>query len=275
VCASRLLLPFLTVAGLVGVAVPAAAASADAGPPPRVMASLGDSITRGFNACGFFVDCTSRSWSTGDARVNSHYLRIRAVDGPLTGHNDNDARTGAVAADVAGQAATAVGQHADYVTLLIGANDACTATEAAMTPVATFRGQVDAALGTINAGRPDARILVLSIPDIKHLWQVQRGNLFARAVWDLGGVCQSMLANAGSNAAGDNARRDRVRQRVVDYNAALAASCAAHAHCRFDGNAVFGTNFTTAMVSNFDFFHPNATGQTMLAQVSYAAGFGW
>jgi hypothetical protein len=29
------------------------------------------------------------------------------------------------------------------------------------------------------------------------------------------------------------------------------------------------------MVSNFDYFHPNATGQAMLARVSYAAGFGW
>jgi lysophospholipase L1-like esterase len=273
--ASRILLPLLVTAGLVGIALPAASATADAGPPPAVMASLGDSITRGFNACGFFVDCTSRSWSTGDARVNSHYLRIRAVNAALTGHNDNDARTGAVAADMAGQAATAVGQRADYVTLLIGANDACRASEAAMTPVATFRTQIDTALTTINTGRPDARILVLSIPDLKHLWQVQSGNLFARAVWQVGGICQSMLANSASRAAADNARRDRVRQRVVDYNAALAASCAAHAHCRFDQNAVFGFDFTTAMISNFDFFHPNATGQTQLAAVSYAAGFGW
>jgi lysophospholipase L1-like esterase len=273
--ASRILLPLLVTIGLVGLTLPASAATADAGPPPAVMASLGDSITRGFNACGFFVDCTSRSWSTGDARVNSHYLRIRAGDPALTGHNDNDARTGAVAADVAGQAATAVAQRADYVTLLIGANDACRGSEAAMTPVATFRAQVDAALTRVNAGRPDARILVLSIPDIKRLWQVQSGNLFARAVWAAGGICQSMLVNSGSTAPADNARRDRVRQRVVDYNAALAASCAAHAHCRFDGNAVFRFAFTAAMISNFDFFHPNATGQTQLAAVSYAAGFGW
>lgn len=47
-------------------ATPATPAVADPGPPPTSMASLGDSITRGFNACGWYVDCTSRSFSTGD-----------------------------------------------------------------------------------------------------------------------------------------------------------------------------------------------------------------
>jgi hypothetical protein len=58
-----------------GVPGPARAA----GTLPDSVAGLGDSITRGFNACGFFLDCTSRSWSTGSySYVNSHYRRILA-----------------------------------------------------------------------------------------------------------------------------------------------------------------------------------------------------
>src|SRR6478672_5578482 len=127
-----------------------APASAAASPPPNSMASLGDSITRGFNACGFFVDCPARSFATGTASsVNSHYQRILRVNPAISGHNNNDARSGAKAADMAGQARTAVGQGVQYVTLLIGANDACTSSESTMTSVATFRSQIDAALTTL------------------------------------------------------------------------------------------------------------------------------
>jgi lysophospholipase L1-like esterase len=246
-------------------ATPAAAASA-----PSSMASLGDSITRGFNACGFYVDCTSRSFSTGtDPAVNSHLQRI----GAATGHND--ARSGAEAQDLPGQADAAVGQGVQYVTILIGANDACASTEAGMTPVATFRGYVDTALGKLKA-LPDAKILVISIPDLRRLWEVGKGNVLARTAWSLLGICQSMLANPTSTAAADVARRDRVRQRVVDYNTQLAAACAAYgSNCRFDDNAVFNFRFTLAEVSGWDYFHPDTDGQRALAQVSYAAGYGW
>ena len=263
-------------AAAVGLASAAGAASSDAGPPPNSMASLGDSITRGFNACGWYVDCTSRSWSTGDyGAVNSHYLRIRAVNSAITGHNYNDARTGATAADLAGQAGTAVGQGVGYVTVLIGANDACKDSESQMTPVSTFRAQVDAGLDRIKASLPTARIFVASIPDLKRLWEVAKGDWRARFYWSIGGICQTMLRNPTSTAQADVDRRNRVRQRVIDFNSQLQQSCAARLYCRYDGNAVFNYQFTFGMLSGWDYFHPNTGGQAALAQVTYAAGFGW
>jgi lysophospholipase L1-like esterase len=254
-------------------ATPADAASS----PPSAMASLGDSITRGFNACGFYVDCTSRSFGTGgDTTINSHYLRVRTVNPAINGNAFNDARSGAKVQDLPGQAATAVGQGVQYVTILIGANDACTGSESSMTAVSTFRGHLDTALARLKAGLPSAQVLLLSIPDVKRLWEVGRGNLLARTAWSLFGICQSLLANPTSTAAADEARRDRVRQRVVDFNAQLAQACAAYgANCRFDGNAVFNFRFSLSQVSGWDYFHPDADGQRALAQISYAAGFGW
>jgi lysophospholipase L1-like esterase len=277
------LVPRLTVTCLAAVLVLAGPATAPAtaqtgpGPAPDSMASMGDSITRGFNACGFYVDCTSRSFSTGDSTsVNSHYLRIRAVNPAINGRNFNHAVSGARVDDMPGQAASVVARNVEYVTILIGANDACTSTEASMTPVSTFRGQIDSALGTLQAGLPDAKVFVMSIPDIKRLWEVGRTNFWARTFWSIGNICQSMLDNPTSFAAADVARRDRVRQRVVDYNTQLAAACAAHGpNCRFDGNVVFQFPFTLDQVSGWDYFHPNTTGQRMLAQVTYQAGFGW
>lgn len=259
------------------VALAAGPANADAGPPPSSMASMGDSITRGFNACGWYVDCPSRSFSTGtDSAVNSHYLRVRAVNPAINGRNHNVARTGAKSADMPGQADAAVAQNVGYVTMLIGANDACTSSESSMTPVATFRANIDAALSRLKSGLPNARVFVISIPDVHRLWTVGRNDLLARTAWSLFGICQSLLANPTSNAQADVDRRNRVRQRVVDYNTQLAQACAAYGpNCVFDGNAVFNYPFTLAQLSGWDYFHPNADGQQVLASVSYAAGFRW
>ncbi|MDH6461273.1 lysophospholipase L1-like esterase [Micromonospora sp. A200] len=259
------------------VLLAATPAVADPGPPPSAMASLGDSITRGFNACGWYVDCTSRSFSTGDnSTVNSHYLRIRAVNPNIQGRNLNDARSGAKSADMYGQAGTAVSQGVGYVTMLIGANDACTSSESTMTPVATYRANIDSALARLKAGLPNARVLVISIPDIQRLWSVGKGSGSARTAWSAFGICQSMLANPTSTAQADVDRRTRVRQRVVDFNTQLAQACAAYGpNCDFDDNAVFNYPFALSQVSTWDYFHPNTSGQAVLASVSYANGFGW
>ncbi|WP_248960708.1 SGNH/GDSL hydrolase family protein [Sphaerisporangium perillae] len=258
-----ILLPFLP-----------ASAVADAAPVPDSMASMGDSITRGFNACGFYVDCPSRSWSTGSSSsVNSHYLRIRAANPSLVAHND--AKSGAEVADMPGQAQQAVSQDADYVTILIGANDACASSEAGMTSVATFETDFRTTMQTLTTGLPGASIFVASIPDIKRLWEVGKGSLSARTAWAALDICQSMLARPRSTDAADVARRDRVRQRVADYNTVLARVCGEQPTCRYDGGAVFGHPFALSDLSTWDYFHPNTTGQRLLAEVTYQAGYGW
>jgi lysophospholipase L1-like esterase len=259
------------------ILVIASPAFADAGPPPSSMASMGDSITRGFNACGFYVDCTARSFSTGDSGgLYTHYVRIAVLNPAIVGNRYNDARSGAKVADMPGQADLAVSQHVQYVTILIGANDACTSNEASMTPVATFRASIDTALAKLRTGLPGARVEVVSIPDVMRLWAVGKGSWSARTAWSLFGICQSLLAHPTSTSYEDQARRERVRQRVVDFNGQLAAACAAYgSNCVFDNNAVFNYQFVLSQISTWDYFHPNAEGQKALADVSYRNGFNW
>lgn len=257
-------------------AVLAANGTAQAIPPiPSSMSSLGDSITRGFNACGWFYDCTDRSWSTGGyASVNSHYLRIRAKNPSIVRYND--ARSGARMSDLNGQAQTAVSRGVQYVTVLMGANDACTSSEASMTSVATYRAQLDAALATLKNGLPNAAVYLVSVPDIKRLWFIGKDSSSARSAWSQFGICQSMLANPQSTAQADVDRRNRVQQRVIDFNTQLAQACTAYgANCKFDNNAVFNYPFVLSQVSSWDYFHPNTNGQAILASVSYPAGFNW
>jgi len=254
---------------------PLPAQEAVAGSPiPDSMAALGDSITRGFNGCGLFVDCPIRSWSTGsDPAVDSHYLRIKAKNTSLKAYND--AQSGAKMAALEGQAKTAVSQDVDYVTILMGPNDACASSESAMTDVRVFKSQFRTAMRTLRDGLPDAAIFVSSIPDIKRLWSISKDEENARAIWDALRICQSMLANPLSTDEADEARRDRVRQRVIDYNKALAQVCQEDDRCKFDENAVFSYRFTLRDVSIWDYFHPSTAGQALLADVTYQSGFDW
>ncbi|MBB5966971.1 GDSL-type esterase/lipase family protein [Planomonospora venezuelensis] len=268
---------FTGAAALVAALLTPAAASAAEPWRPVVMAALGDSISAGFNVCGWYVACTSRSWTAGDhPEVRSHYLRLRAADGAIDGNNVNLAVPGATSADLAGQMERAVARRADYVTILIGAQDACMSEERRMTPVAVYRQRVAEALRLFRQGRPAGRVLLASIPDLKRLWQVGKDSPVARGFWSVARICQTMLAKPTSMAAADRARRDRVRARVADYNTALARVCAAYGPaCRFDGNALFDYRFTLEHVSGWDYFHPNAAGQRLIARETFAAVDDW
>jgi lysophospholipase L1-like esterase len=239
------------------------------------MASTGDSITRAYNT-GFlpFTDNPAGSWSTGtDTSVNSHYLRLLAVNPAISGRAYNDARSGARMVDLNGQMVTVVGQHVDYVTVLMGGNDVCQPTEAQMTSVDDFRAQFTAAMTTVTTGSPAARVYVVSIPNVYQLWSTLKNNATARFVWSVFGICQSMLANPLSTSKRDVRRRERVLQREIKFNSVLEQVCGHYPQCRFDGNATFNYAFTAADVSTRDYFHPSLTGQRNLAAGTWAVGF--
>jgi len=264
------------VAALLGVALLAIPAETlAAGPYPSAMASTGDSITRAYNT-GFlpFTDNAGASWSTGtNSTVTSHYTRLLALNPKIRGKNYNDARSGARMADLAGQMTTVNSQHVGYVTVLMGGNDVCVPSEAAMTSVADYEAQFTAAMNTLTSGSPSALIFVATIPDVYQLWVTEKDNFSARSTWALFGVCQSMLANPLSMAQADVDRRQRVRQREIYFNDALLRVCTAYRQCRSDGGAVFTTAFTAADVSTRDYFHPSIAGQAKLAAGTWAASY--
>ena len=97
-------------------------------------------------------------------------------------------------ADLYGQVQGVIGRRAEYVTILMGANDVCASSEAGMTDVGVFRAQFEQALASLTASLPTSRVFVSSIPDIYQLFSLYRYDLGANAVWAIAGICQSMLA---------------------------------------------------------------------------------
>ncbi|GAA2478483.1 GDSL-type esterase/lipase family protein [Winogradskya humida] len=243
---------------------------------PSSMAALGDSITAGYGSCAVYVACSRNSWSTGGADgVDSHYGRILAKNSKMKGKARDFAVPGADAADLKAQAASAVDAGSEYVTILIGANDACAGDVSGMTSVKTFRSQVDDGLDRLKKGLPKSRVLVVSIPDIYRLWELGHKDANAVRVWGRG-ICPSMLARPTSTADADDDRRHKVKDRVAAYNTQLEKACAAYGkRCRWDGGSANRVDFSLNLVSKFDYFHPNFDGQKRLADVTWPGKINW
>jgi lysophospholipase L1-like esterase len=255
----------VVLAGL--VAQPAWAAP----PLPSSMAAIGDSITRAYDVCCSYGDHPGQSWSTGSTSydgIASHYERIKRRNPAISGRGYSDAVSGAKMAAAPTQATRAVSQGARYVTILLGANDLCTASPSTMTSPEDFRAQFSQAMAILMAQDRDPYVFVSSIPNIYQLWQVLHTNSLARWVWSTANLCQSMLGASRTEAG---------RQLVVDreqaFNRILAEVCAQYPTCRWDNRAVYNYQFSAGQVSTLDFFHPSLSGQAALARVSWAASW--
>jgi lysophospholipase L1-like esterase len=238
---------------------------------PGSMAALGDSITQAYNACCGPGNQAAQSWSTGSGPsdgITSHYERLLQFTSAIQGSNFNNSVSGAKASDLPRQAAEAVGQGAEYVTMLVGANDLCTPSVEAMTPVEDFRSHVTQALAAMDGMRPRGRIFVSSIPNIYQLWSVLHQEPAARSAWSAARTCQSMLA-----ASNTEEMRQLVVQRQAAFNAVLAEICAQYRNCRSDGGAVYSYAFSAAELSTLDYFHPGVQGQAKLADITWDAAW--
>jgi lysophospholipase L1-like esterase len=276
-----LLMPLLALATLTSAALASAVSLAPAASVasaattavalPNSMASTGDSITRSFNATTsgcFLSDCPQYSWSTGTSTVSSHYQRILAANPQISGNVFNDAKSGAKMIDLDAQLKTAASQAAQYVTVMMGANDVCTSSRATMTPTATLQSQFQTALTDFFAADPNGHAFVSSIPNVYQLWSVLHTNSSARNAWSSFGICQSMLASTNTEAD----RQAVLSQEQADNNA-LATVCAQFVNCKWDNLATFNYQFAASDVSTIDYFHPSISGQTHLAATTWGASF--
>ncbi|MEN3583006.1 SGNH/GDSL hydrolase family protein [Streptomyces sp. ZYX-F-203] len=272
----------LVAAGLVlagcdtdGAAVPRPSASDSPRPEsawdiaPDSLAAVGDSITRGFDACAVLADCPEVSWATG-SRPEVDSLAVRLLGPDATRHSWNHAVSGARMADLAGQMERAAAHRPALVTVLMGANDACRDTVAEMTSVADFRAGFERALGALRQASPGSRVFVAGIPDLMRLWEQGRTDPLAGRVWELG-VCPTMLGDADATDPAATERRETVGRRVEDFNRVLEEVCAEDRLCRTDGGAVHDDAFGPESLSRWDRFHPSVTGQARLAEIAYRA----
>ncbi len=226
-----------------------------------VLAALGDSITTAAGTCGIYFRCLDHSWATG-TQVYSVFQRLRAARPDVNVQPVNLAEPGAGVGYLYTEVLAAVAAKADYVTILIGANDAC---QWPMISAREFREYLDGALDALREGRPRARVEILSIPDVAQLWKIAHGHPLALLIWQLR-ECPSLMVNATSTKAGDVHRRRSFAKRITAYNRELKKACKNYGRrCHWDGGRTHRVKFTLEMVG-VDYFHPSIRGQQELAR---------
>lgn len=233
---------------------------------------MGDSITQGANSCDPWQNCPENSWSTGTNKaVESHLQQLQKLSPKADIKAYNNAHSGSTSFDLIDQAKLTVTQQPEYITILSGSNDLCTPTTDQMTSPVQYEKNLTEALQILHAGLPNTKVFVSSLPNLKQLYTSEQDNMAARQAWSAGHICQSLLANPGSETKSDTLRRAAVYEREDEYNQVIESLCGMSQLCFSDHGAISNTFFSQDEISSVDFFHPSESGQRKLANISWAA----
>jgi lysophospholipase L1-like esterase len=166
----------------------------------------------------------------------------------------------------------APGQTA-YVTFELGTNDLC---DFPMTDPVAFQQQLSSALTTLRAGLPaGSRILMLAVPDFPHFHAMTQADPKTRAALLIPrpSNCPPYL---GTDARTSVASSDYY---LSKYNDVLKADCdqmdagaaAPPIACTYNASLLAESDFVSADLSTYDYFHPSFTGQAKMAEDAWRA----
>jgi lysophospholipase L1-like esterase len=242
------------------------------------LSGIGDSIMEGVDVVSLgFQRALSFAQGT-DAAVFSLYSRYELVSGLPAGEAFASASGATMIDDAHDQAVEICAQSPlpNRVVILLGANDACSASGPAdFPPVATFRNALKATLDELGACLPSGSwVHVLSIPRLDLLYQAvetKRATSIPMSCAEFFHTYVPCTIAADSPAA--------VGAQVIAYNDGIAAEVAdAHAALAAAGvqfttdwkGAAGGLSIGTATfgaddISSADCFHPSKQGQAKLA----------
>jgi len=234
-----------------------------------VMGALGDSITSGVNSTGWGSQI-EHSWATGnhsDGQVVSHFMRLKNTFQDRVIERHNVARGGAKASGLASQVRDLAGLQPDYVSVLIGANDACGWSEDSSSQISGFKNSVATAMTGLIDLNPDVKILLLPIPNMYGLWEVGSG-MSCQWLWDLTGICSPLLSSARTRA-----ERQAFQARVDRANLKLQEVADEYSENIMFDLSLAQYQFSAEHISRLDCFHPSGQGQNLVAELSWETGW--
>ncbi len=267
-------------------ASPTASATASATPGaralPAMLAAIGDSYTQAWSVSPSYKrDHPQFSWAVGTAKgdgVFSLRERFEALGDKLL---VNDVATsGRKMSDAPRQAGLVVAQAAGlpsgstvFVTFELGTNDLC---DDPMTPAATFEAQLREAMTILEGGLPKgSQILMISVPDFVHFWEITQANPAAKAALKLRVNSQNCAPFLGSRTHSTFAQSKAM---LAAYDSILASVCdeveskfgpSGQLHCHGNPAALSDKDFVIKDLSTADYFHPSLSGQAKMATAAW------
>ena len=254
-------------------------------PLPAMLAAIGDSYTQAWSVSPAYLhDHPGYSWVIGGAKgdgVFSLRERFEALgDKVLT---VGAAKSGTKMSDAPRQATRVVsyarslpGGATAYVTFELGTNDLC---DNPPTDPAAFEAQLRSAVSILRSGLPSgSRILMLSIPDFSHFYDITQADAGAAAKLALpasADICPPFLGTDSPLTL------QAAREILTAYDGILARVCgeieagdgkSGRLHCTGNEAQLSESDFTIANLSTVDYFHPSLSGQARMAEAAWNAG---
>jgi lysophospholipase L1-like esterase len=225
-----------------------------------MMASLGDSISRGTDINLLGQEDLADSWTTGASLPGSLMNLIGANTPAYKMLSDNFAVSGESVLGTASkfdlQTGIVASKGYDIVTVEIGADDVCNGHLGVAGSQTAFRDKLVSNLNLlVNSPNPPKIIALVSIPHIFALTQYPTlaNSPICQAAWQL------FCPNLQIGQAAFEAQWMAANQAISDAAAIVGGPV------HFDNGILSGTAFTLPEVSTVDCFHPSIAGQTRIA----------
>jgi lysophospholipase L1-like esterase len=167
-------------------------------------------------------------------------------------------------------------QYPDYVTLLIGANDACAETPEEMEDLGTFYARFYMVTEELLWNSPKTHVLVSHLPNIEKIRAIAKdasvfgfdtlGITTCQDLWETINLCPTFTTLS------DPIERQKVSTRISQYNQVMT-DVTKQLRGRYGdrlrlSKRAYEVEFTPDHLS-LDCFHPNARGQNRLAEETW------
>lgn len=232
--------------------------------------ALGDSITRGINAAHWGGN-RSKSWSTGGRKVNSVRRRLGKLVKRVFGkkiRRGNFAKSGSKVKDLQRQLKNLLPNQPDFITILTGANDVCTWKPNHEIQLNNFENNLRKAMDTIVEQRPNAHVVLSSLPDMRNLFEVSHETKKCRKRWNFLKFCKPLLKKDRTEE-----EREAFYDRLADLNDAIARVANDYGDNLYYAENVQYLEFEKKDVSKIDCFHPSTKGQKKLSEAIWEGGW--
>jgi lysophospholipase L1-like esterase len=265
-------------------AVPTAAPRASLG-LPTMLAAIGDSYTQAWSVSPAYKrDHPGFSWAVGTTKRDGVFSlrerfealgdKIMVVDAATSGKKMSDAARQATAIVAAAKQLPA--SSTVYVTFELGTNDLC---DNPTTDPASFEAQLRSAIAILQSGLPSgSRILMLSIPDFAHFYDITQADAKAKEMLNLTSHSQTCAPFLGWDSPLSLQAAEQV---LSTYDATLYQVCdeieatdgrSGKLHCLRNDALLSEKDFTIKDLSTVDYFHPSLSGQARMAAAAWKAG---
>lgn len=236
-------------------------------PKPFIIGALGDSITTGFDSYHLLSE-PSGSWSTGWGKFEdfeSHKMKLeKLLEKPVVAFNMAIPGVTSRMLDFETKRLLKKAKAPDYVTILIGANDACHWKDNSKKNQDKYKANVASSVAKLTLANPKVKILLVPVPNMNRLWELGKDNKKCLAVWRGLNMCDPLF---GRNVTDEE--REHFSDRIKGINSSLKEISEKYPTNVAYYDFLTEIEFDEEYISKIDCFHPSPYGQKMIADVTF------